>query len=247
MKLGMRRGIKELFSISEHISKVYNSNQIRDLPLAVQRYFAYALQENQRYISYIRLKHSGQFRPSKKWKSIKGEEYFSVQPPGFVWSGKVGFISGQDAYYKGVGHFQIELLSIFKLIDTKGVNYDQGELLRWLSETPWFPTALLPSERLKWLPVDSNSAQVVLADQNIKVEGIFFFNEQGQIIKFKAKRYNEGVLEDWICSYGDYRENEGMYVPFHVEASWKLESEDLTYAKFDIDQINYDDAPMIKS
>jgi len=27
---------------------------------------------------------------------------------------------------------------------------DQGELLRWLSESTWFPTYLLASEKLQW-------------------------------------------------------------------------------------------------
>ncbi|MHC1624371.1 MAG: DUF6544 family protein [Candidatus Methanospirareceae archaeon] len=110
--------------------KVYTSKQIKDLPVPVQRYFRYSLEDYQPYISYAILQHGGQFRtkPDQKW---------------IVWLGKVP-------------------LSLIKIIDVKGKEADQGELLRWLGEAPLFPTALLPSENLRWEPIDNNSAKVVL-------------------------------------------------------------------------------------
>ena len=38
---------------------------------------------------------------------------------------------------------------------------------------------------------------------------------------------------------GDYRTVDGMKVPFYLEAVWNLESDDLSYAKFKIDRIEY--------
>ena len=77
--------------------------QIKDLPIPVQRYLKYSLRENQSYISYVRLQHGGEFRASKSWVSIKGEEYFTVQKPGFVWSGKVPLFSAKDIYFNEEG------------------------------------------------------------------------------------------------------------------------------------------------
>ncbi len=171
---------------------------------------------------------------------IKGKEYFTVNPPGFEWFGKVRFISAKDTFLEGSGRMQIKLLSIIKLVDAKGEEFNQGELVRWLSETPWFPTALLPSENLRWEPVDIDSAKVSLINHGKTVDGYFFFNEKGQITKFKAKRYGEGKLQDWICQYHDYREVEGMQIPFYAEASWNSESEDSKYAKFRIEKIEYE-------
>ena len=66
MKSELDKDIEKLFADSENISgKVYTSNQIKDLPLPVQRYFKYSLKENQPYVSYARLPHGGEFRASK--------------------------------------------------------------------------------------------------------------------------------------------------------------------------------------
>ena len=140
----------------------------------------------------------------------------------------------------GSGRMQIRLLSLVKLVDAKGEEFKQGELVRWLSETPWFPTALLPSENLNWVSVNMESARVFLTDHNLTVEGLFFFNEKGQITKFRAKRQGGGKLQDWICQYYEYREVDGMHIPFYAEASWNSENEDSKYAKFRIVEIDYD-------
>jgi hypothetical protein len=65
----------------------YSANQINNLPEPMQRYFKYSLQENQNYISYVKLKHEGIFIQSQgqEWMSILGEEYFTAENPGFVW------------------------------------------------------------------------------------------------------------------------------------------------------------------
>ncbi|MCD4798587.1 MAG: hypothetical protein K8R19_06205 [Methanosarcinales archaeon] len=79
MKSEFDKDIEKLFADSEHIfGKVYTSNQIKDLPIPVQRYFKYALKENQPYVSYVRLQHDGEFKASKNWVYIEGEEYFTV-------------------------------------------------------------------------------------------------------------------------------------------------------------------------
>ncbi len=235
----MKKEIETLISLAKRVPGNYEKVQTLRLPAPARKYFVYALKENQQFISYARLKHSGEFKPSKKWTPIKGEEYFTVNPPGFVWFGKVRFISAKDTFLGGFGRMQIKLLSIIRLVDAKGEEFNQGELVRWLSETPWFPTALLPSENLRWEPIDIDSAKVSLTDHGKTVDGYFFFDEKGQITKFKAKRYGEGKLQNWICQYSDYREVEGMQIPFYAEASWNSEAEADKYAKFRIEKIEY--------
>ena len=241
MKSELNKDIEKLFADSKNISgNVYTSNQIKDLPLPVQRYFKYSLKENQPYVSYARLQHGGEFKASKNWVSIKGEEYFTVEKPGFVWSGKVPLFSAKDVYIGGTGNLKVKLLSLIKIVDAKGQETNQGELLRWLGEAPLFPTALLPSENLKWEPIDNDSAKVIFTDKNLTIEGVFCFNEEGQITQFKTKRYKDKTtLENFTGYYGDYRTVDGMKVPFYLEATWNLESGDFSYAKFKVTKIEY--------
>ena len=76
-----------------------------------------------------------------------------------------------------------------------------------------FPTALLPSENLRWVPIDNDSAKVIFTDKNLTVDGIFYFNEEGQITQFKTKRYKAKTLENFTGYYSDYRAVDGMKVP----------------------------------
>ncbi|MHA1503121.1 MAG: DUF6544 family protein [Candidatus Heimdallarchaeota archaeon] len=236
----MKKDVKELFALSEEISnKIYSSDIIENLPKPIQRYLKYSLQENQPYISSVRLKHSGTFRPNDKWLPIKGIEYFSAQKPGFVWLGKVPKVSAMDKYYAGEGKLVIKLLSFIKIAEAKGKETNQGELLRWLGEAPLFPTALLPSEHLKWEAIDYESAKVIFTDSDLTVDGIFNVNELGQITSFKAKRYKDTTLEDWTGYYKDYQTVENVKIPFYMEVEWNLSSGDYSYAKFTIDEIEY--------
>ncbi len=231
----LEKDIEKLFLSSENISdKIYSSEQVKHLPDPVQRYFKYSLLENQHYISNARLKHGGKFNPGQKWFPIKGEEYFTIQNPGFVWFGKLPFFSARDMYYDGKGYMKVKLLSVVKIIDARGREIDQGALVRWLGEAPWFPTALLPSEKLKWEPIDNDSAKIILTDKNLTIDAVFYFNEQGQITKFNAKRYRYKVMEKWLGVYRDYKEIEGMQIPHYVEVTWNLESCDFTYDSYDL-------------
>ena len=236
----MKKEVKKLFALSEDISnKIYSSEMIKDLPKPIQRYFKYSLQENQPYISSMRLKHSGTFKPKDKWMPIKGTEYFSVQKPGFVWFGKVPLVSAMDKYYAGEGKLVIKLLSFIKIVEAKGKEADQGELLRWVGEAALFPTALLSSEQLKWEPENDDSAKVIFTDNDLTVEGVFYVNKVGQITSFKAKRYKDATLEDWTGHYKDYRTLNNMKIPFYMEVEWNLPTGDFSYAKFTIDEIEY--------
>jgi len=55
------------------------------------------------------------------------------------------WIDGKDEFIDGKGNFQIKLLSLFTVIDTKGKESDESELLRWIAETPGFLQLYCPA------------------------------------------------------------------------------------------------------
>lgn len=237
------KDVDELFSLSGDFSnRTFSYQQLADLPEPVQRYFKYSLQENQPYVSYVRLRHGGDFRlkPDQKWMSIKGEEYFTIQKIGFLWFGKLPLSSATDLYIDGRGKLKAKLLSLFTVVNAQGKNLDQSELLRWLGESPWYPTALLPSKNVKWEAINHDSAKAILSDNNLSVECIFHFNKQGQITHFTTKRYMDDSLENWTGYYRNYQMVNGMQIPYEVEAVYNLKSGDYSYAKFNLIEIEYD-------
>jgi len=240
----VRKGLARLQRSADNGSpKVYNKLLIQDLPNPVQRYFEYALVDGQNYIQYAQLRHTGYFRqkPTQKWSPITGEEYFTINPPGFFWLGKIPWVSAVDQYIEGKGNLKVKLLSVIPVVNAAGEATNQGEFLRWLAEAVWYPTALLPSETLAWEAIDDHSAKIIYNDKHVKAEGVFHFNKVGQITHFTTYRYmDDERLEGWTTHCKDYRLIHGMQVPFYAEVSWNLTEGDFCYAKFQVEDLQYD-------
>ncbi len=246
---------KEVGMLTEEGSKVqsktFSFNDLKGLPEPVQRYFKYALRDGQEHIKFVRLKQVGEFRmkENQPWMPIKAEQYFTTEDPAFIWQVKLTmapfiWIEGRDMYYQGKGNMFIKLLSTITVADATGSEMDISSLIRFLSETPWFPTALLPSDYIEWKEVDSNSAQAVIKDNGYTASGIFTFNEKGEIIKFVTNdRYMEVdgkyFKEQWGGYYRNYQEINGMKIPIEAEVEWNLSDRDLQYVKLKITDIQY--------
>ena len=236
--------VEELFNNAGNISqKKYSKEQIKNLPKPVQKYFNYALSEGQPYVSYLRLRHGGRFKTArdKDWVDIKGKQYFIAEKPGFVWSGKTKMFRAEDAYVNDHGHLKIYLFSIIRIINQQGRKTDQGELLRWLGESVWLPTNLLPSKNKHWTPIDSTSARLTYTGNDHEVYYDIIFNKQGQIVEMQTERYKgEDSKETWIGRVSEYVEVNDMHVPSRISGIWRLESGDYQYADFKVDKFEYD-------
>ncbi len=56
----------------------------------------------------------------------------------------------------------------------------------------------------------------------------------------ETKRYmGKENLETWIGKLTEYREINGIVIPTTIEAIWKLEKGDYSYAKFNVKKIEY--------
>ena len=238
------KGIQKLFSSSKNISrKKFSYDQLEGLPPPAQRYFKNVLKEGQPYINSVRLKHNGLFKThqNKSWSTIEGEQYFTAGTPGFIWKGKIGILSACDMYLNNKGRLVISLLNTINIVDGQGENFNQGELLRWLGESVWFPTNILPSEKLKWIPIDNTSAKLIFNHDKLSLFYIVKFNKNNEIIQLETERYyNDTNLKPWVGNFENYKEINGVKVPTIIKATWKLEEGDHTYVNFHLKEIEYD-------
>ncbi len=163
------------------------------LPDPVKKYFKLVLNANQPKIKSVRLTHHGFFKTSPKnaWTKITGKQYFKTDAPEFEWTGKTKLYKAVDKYLEGEGKLTVKLFSILPIVNAKGVHVNQAELLRWLGESFWFPTNLLPSDILRWSPIDSLNAKLTYAYNNMTVFYMVRFNEIGEITRLETERYKE--------------------------------------------------------
>lgn len=248
--LKFKEKINTLFSSTENVPAYsFSYSQLEQLPLPVQKYIKYAIPANQPYIRCVRLKHKGQFKTAtdKPWKDIIGEQYFITSSPGFIWKGKIGAISAQDMYLTNKGKLSVSLFDTFTIMKSEGETVDQGELLRWLGESVWFPTNLLPSDQLKWEPKDDTSARLIYNHHDMSVYFIVSFNDKGEITQLQTERYYNGRnLVTWIGNCSEYKKINGLMIPTVIRATWKLNTGDHTYANFRLTEIEYDNPKKYK-
>lgn len=238
--------VKTLFQESDKVSnKVFHPKILSGLPMPVQLYFRHVLSDGQPYINYVRLKHQGRFKTAMnaKWKPIVGEEYFAINKPGFLWKGKINNLTAIDSFINGEGSLKVYLFSVFRIANGHGSKFSQGELLRWLGESVWFPTALLPNDFLHWESINDHQAKLVFVYKKLTVSYIVTFNAASEIIQMETKRYMGGnELETWIGKMSNYKSMNNVLIPTTIQAAWKLDQQEFTYAVFYLNQIEYDKA-----
>ena len=241
---------KRLFRDGEEITpEIVTDEDIEGLPGPVQRYLKYTQIIGKEKIKTVRLKQGGYFRmkEDQKWMLIKAEQYFNVDSVEFIWVAKVRFVPilsiyAKDEFIDGKGNLMVKLLGLIKVIDAKGYEVDHGEILRFLAECIWFPSAFL-NDYIRWEAIDNGSAKATISYKGINASAIFHFNEKGEVTKITAKRYREVngkfALEDWEGQIVEYKELNGVIIPNKVNIIWKLKTGDFCYDKIEIIDIKY--------
>ena len=243
---------KEIFRGGKEIKpEVVTEEDIEGLPEPVQRYLKYTQIIGKEKIKTVRLKQGGYFRmkEDRKWMPIKAEQYLNVDSVEFIWVAKVRFapmlsIYAKDEFIDGKGNLVIKLLGFIKIVDAKGYEVDHGELLRFLAECIWFPSAFLNEyEYIKWEAIDDNSAKATISYKGVSASATFHFNEEGEVTNITAERYREVdgkfALENWEGQIIEYKMFNGIIVPNKVNIVWNLKSGDFCYDKVEIIDIEY--------
>ena len=225
------------------------------LPVPVRRYLDRALAGRERAVRTAWLRHQGTMRtrPDGPWLPIRGEQYFSADPPGFLWWGRARMLPGLwvdavDRCVDGVGRMHVRAESTLTLADSTGPEIDQGALLRLLGEMVWFPTAFQDGRYVTWAAVDGRRAQATLRVAGRSAFATFAFGDDGLPSRMLADRYRDlgggrSTLTPWSGEYGDYRVVEGLLVPHEVVASWLVEGQWVPVIRFRVERLECDAAP----
>ena len=173
----------------------YDPREVDRLPLPVRRYLHQALVPGQPIITAVTMTHEGTFNTNpngESWRRFSSTQRVVTRRPGFDWDARIAMLPGvtvrvHDAYVNGEGMLHAALFGMFdveKSHDTTGLAL--GELMRFLAEAAWYPTALLPREGVHWLAVDDSSARARLTDGT-------------PLVILAGKDYGMGSSRDWAA------------------------------------------------
>ncbi len=212
----------------------YHSHELEGLPAPVQRYFRAVLTEGQAVVTAATIDLAGTFNMSsvgEQWRPFTSRQRVVTRRPGFVWDARVAMMPGVpvrvvDSYIAGEGLLRAAVLGLFTAADVRGGGeIARGEFMRYFAESAWYPTALLPSQGVRWEAVDDGSAKATIVDGPLSLTLLFRFNEAGLMTSFLAEARaamvgKEEVMLPWEGRWSDYRSRNGALVPFAGEVAW---------------------------
>ncbi|RKD89001.1 DUF6920 family protein [Halopiger aswanensis] len=229
------------------------SADLEDLPAPVERYFRTVLADDQRYARTVRIRQRGEFRlggQGGKWRPFEATQHVATRPPGFVWDAEIDVapllsVRVLDQYGRGEGLLRARLRGAIPVASAgPSPEMNEGELVRYLAEAVWYPTALLPARGVHWEPIDDRTAKATLEHRNATASLVFYFNDRDEVERVTTERYRQeaDATAPWTGRFRDYEVRSGRRVPTRATVEWTLPDGDLPYWRATIDAIEYDEA-----
>jgi len=234
--------------------RVFTEDDLEGLPTPVREYLATVMEEGQPYIDSVRLEQTGKLRPggpTAAWKPFAATQYVTVEPPGFIWNASVSlgpFVSVRvrDQFHDWQGMASVSLFGIVPLetVDSSP-ELEEAELMRYLAEAVWYPTALLPTAGVEWEPIDDRTANATIENGDVEASLTFSFTEDGEVARVHADRYrrvDDGYESTpWSGYWRNYETRNGIRVPTEGAVVWHLPDGDMHAWQGRITTIQYDE------
>jgi hypothetical protein len=221
---------------------VFQARDVADVPEPARRYLAHAIPEGHPLGQSARVSQRGTFRSEEggRWHPFTATQHIATAVPGFVWDARIALLPWvhvrvMDAYVGGSGELEARLASVIPVARMRpGPALNEGELLRYLAEAPWVPTALLPAMGVAWEAIDDRSARATLRDGATSASLVFTFNVRNEVERvsgLRPFRRDDGTTEPraWVGRWSHYDRRGGLLVPTEGEVAWATAGRERPY------------------
>jgi hypothetical protein len=240
--------VNSLIATTPNSNSVFTKEDIKDLPLPVQKYFTYCGYIGKPKMSYMKLVFKDvDFSMATDKENIKIDytQYNFVEKPNrfaYIDSSMKGIpFEGFDSFLEGKGSMKGVIAKLFTLFNQKGEAMDKACLVTHLSESLIVPNVAL-QDYIHWESIDDTHAKATSTYYGMTVSGIFTFDENGAMTSFRTSDRTatepDGTSRaaDWSALCMNYREVNGIKQPTRLQAVWHFEEGDYLY--FDGENVN---------
>lgn len=220
------------------------------LPEVMQRYLEHVLVDPTP-ITAARLSQQGTFELNGTWQPFRASHAITVNPPAFRWTAGIRAGVGVDAqvvdrYEQQTGGLEAHLMGAFKIMSVQdNMPTNTGELMRYLAEMSWYPTAFL-ADNLRWHADNADTtdrATATLTDGEVSATITFFVNEIGEISHIDGQRYkgtaDDATLEHWRGRFWNYQVFDGVRIPTQGEVMWVDDDGEHPYWRGSVEQVTF--------
>ncbi|MFB6080239.1 MAG: DUF6544 family protein [Haloferacaceae archaeon] len=227
----------------------FTRDDLAALPAPVRRYLSHVLTDGRPRVRTVRLRQRGAIRlggAGGRWRPFVATQHVTTRPPGFVWDATVVLVPPLsvrvlDASERGEGRLRARLLGVLPVARAgPDPRMNEGELLRYLAEAVWYPTALLPAGGVAWEAIDDRSARATLHHRGVTASVVFRFDDGDEVERVTAERYRAETdrYEPWTGRFRTYRDRDGIRVPVEAAVGWGPDGGD-RYWRGTIEGIEY--------
>jgi hypothetical protein len=169
---------------------------------------------------------------------FRAEQTISNFSCAFAWrarTGPFGAISVCDALTEHGGRLDVRALGFIRLAGiTSSPALTRGELMRYLAELPLAPDAIRHNTGLRWREDGPDRLVVGAGSDETAAEVLLTLDSQGRIAGAFApdrpRAINGGTVPTpWRGRFSDYRQQNGMWLPFAAEVGWVIDGEEAVY------------------
>jgi len=226
-------------------------NDLAHLPVIVKKYLRYVGAIGKEKVNNLKLSFEGVIRskPTDGWMKLKANQFSFFDVPTrifYIKATKMGIPAvGIHLYKNRIAIMVIKLLGLFKVVDAKGPEMDQGETVTFFNDMCFMAPATLISKNIEWKEIDPLTVEAKFINGNITIGATLSFKENGELINFVSKdRFEtaDGIHYfnyPWSTPTGEYKEINGYRLASSAKTIYHRPNEDFCYGEFFLKSIEY--------
>jgi hypothetical protein len=232
-------------------SEILTERDLEHLPPIVQKYLRYARVLGKEKVNNLKLNFEGVIRgkPTDNWMKLKAVQYSFFDDPTrifFIKARKMGIpVIGLHLYKNRIAIMVIKLLGLFKVVDAKGPEMDQGETVTYFNDMCFMAPATLINKNIEWKETDDLTVEARFTNGDITIGATLFFKENGELINFISKdRFETADGKNyynypWSTPADEYKEINGYLLVSSAKTIYHRPNEDFCYGEFSLKSIEY--------
>lgn len=244
----VQAGLKRINSLKPLI---INENNFSHLPPIVKKYLEYSGVIGREELFNVRIEFEGKIRSKSgdPWMKFNSVQYNFFDKPTrifYIKAFKMGVPAvGIHLYKDETAIMVIKLAGLFKIVDAKGKEMNQGETVTVFNDMCCMAPATLINKNIQWEIVDPLTVKAKFTNGNISIEATLFFNDIGELVNFVSNdRFEtaDGKIYKnypWSTPVNEYREYKGQRIPFSASTVYHRPDSDFCYGEFILKEIEY--------
>ncbi len=230
---------------------ILTEEDMAHLPEPVEKYLYYVGAPGKPKIQNFRARFSGSMKLKMQgdWIPILADQYNFYDEPArifYIRSSKFGIpIEGLHRYTGNSATMQIKVASLLRVVNARGEKMTHGETVTMFNDMCMIAPPTLINKKIQWKTIDPLMIQATFTNQGTAITATLSFNEDGALVNFISndRYYSEDgktyISYPWSTPVKEYRDVDGRKVPVSAQAVWHTPQGEYVYAKFDVQEIEY--------